>query len=388
MVILAMNNLVIVKKLLGLVLLATHREQYGNENSFLQKHAKNNCNNIGGIKMACSPRIFELTLNLDTKKFHKLLNKARDESEYQLYQKNNKHIDYALASEGIQIVYHDNTYKKKIKLIVNPNLILENHETIRLWEPSDRNIAELIHKLEERIDDYFDYKYKLKDFKLTHVAFTVNTKFIDKWKVSAYIKVLKRIGKVKGFSPANHDRIDKDISFNLKGNSNGIEFTAYDKGRQLKRQLKEKSSQRKELEAKKAEGVLRIEVRLTEQKAIRAYTKETNTLMQIVDLSRKSRKIFFNITLRIVPFAEFQKKDKAAKIIEEKVKNRTMINKMLKLLELIPKKKSLLLAQKALNYRKIDKVMGMFWTIGLSPITISKRHDVKKLKNLYLYLQY
>jgi hypothetical protein len=33
---------------------------------------------------------------------------------------------------------------------------------------------------------------------------------------------------------------------------------------------------------------------------------------------------------------------------------------MLRLVELIPDKKSLLLAQKALNYRRIDKVMNAF----------------------------
>ena len=181
--------------------------------------------------------------------------------------------------------------------------------------------------------------------------------------------------------------IDKDHSFNLEGNSNGIEFTAYDKEGQLKKQLKEENSQQKELEARieRAKGILRIEVRLTEQKAIRAYTDETVTPMQIIDLSKKSKKIFANIFVRIVPHGEFQKKDKAVEIIEEKVTDRTMKRKMLELLELIPKKKSLLLAQKALNYRKIDRVMDMFWNIGLSPITISKRHDVKKLKSLYLY---
>ena len=56
------------------------------------------------------------------------------------------------------------------------------------------------------------------------------------------------------------------------------------------------------------------------------------------------------------------------------------------LVELIPDKKSLLLAQKALNYRRIDKVMKAFFDIEVAPITISKRHDIKKLDNLYEYM--
>jgi len=58
---------------------------------------------------------------------------------------------------------------------------------------------------------------------------------------------------------------------------------------------------------------------------------------------------------------------------------------MLRLLSLIPEKKSLHLAQKAMNCRDVDKVMETFTKISLSPITISKRHEVKHLNNLYSY---
>ena len=44
------------------------------------------------------------------------------------------------------------------------------------------------------------------------------------------------------------------------------------------------------------------------------------------------------------------------------------------------------MAQKALNYRIIDKVMKTFFDIEVAPITISKRHGIKKLDNIYNYL--
>jgi hypothetical protein len=59
---------------------------------------------------------------------------------------------------------------------------------------------------------------------------------------------------------------------------------------------------------------------------------------------------------------------------------------MLRLIELVPEKKSLVLAQKALNYRRVDRVMDMFRAIDLSPVTISKRHEVKMLDSLYRYM--
>ena len=84
-----------------------------------------------------------------------------------------------------------------------------------------------------------------------------------------------------------------------------------------------------------------------------------------------------------MPFGNFYKKNKAEEIIRARVEDTTIRRRMLWLVELVPKKKSLLLAQKALNYRRIDKVMEAFFKIEVAPITISKRHDIKKLDNLY-----
>ncbi len=62
-----------------------------------------------------------------------------------------------------------------------------------------------------------------------------------------------------------------------------------------------------------------------------------------------------------------------------------MRRRMLRLLTLIPEKKSLHLAQKAMNCRDTEKVMMAFTKINLSPVTISKRHEVKHLENVYSY---
>jgi hypothetical protein len=134
------------------------------------------------------------------------------------------------------------------------------------------------------------------------------------------------------------------------------------------------------------EGILRAEVRLTKPKAIREYTNKSSISKQIADLHDNRQQVFLDTFLRIVPFGDFYKKDKAEELIRTKVKDATIRRKMMWLVELIPDKKSLLLAQKALNYRRIDKVMKAFFEIEVAPVTISKRHDIKKLDNLYEYL--
>ena len=75
----------------------------------------------------------------------------------------------------------------------------------------------------------------------------------------------------------------------------------------------------------------------------------------------------------------------AVEIVRSEVKDSTMRRKMLRLLTLIPEKRSLHLAQKAANCRDIDKVMEAFARIDLSPVTISKRHEAKHLENLYSF---
>ena len=80
---------------------------------------------------------------------------------------------------------------------------------------------------------------------------------------------------------------------------------------------------------------------------------------------------------------EIIKKDKAAEIIRGNIKDSIMRRKMLRLLVLIPEKKSLYLAQKAMNCRDIEKIMEKFENIGVSPVTISKRQDIRYLKNFY-----
>ena len=323
-------------------------------------------------------QIFELSMVLDKEKFQKALTTVYDNSEY-LEKNRDEYIDTSLSSKGITIVCRNSQYKKKIKLIINSVLLL-NYEEIKP--------KKIIKKLNKYISEYFNSAYLLDDFNLTKVTFIADINIGDSEKLSAYIKVLQRIGKVKGFSPSDYECFDKNSSFCLDGNSNGIEFLIYDLKEMLINQLKEREISYKKQKSvmKKSEGILRAEVRLTEQKTIRAYTDKTDTSKQIMTSSEKNWDIFLSIFTQIIPFGDFYKKDKALEIIQKEITDVTIRRRMLRLVTLIPEKKSLLFAQKALNYRRIDDVMEAFEKINLSPITISKRHDLKYLKNLYSYL--
>lgn len=290
--------------------------------------------------MIYSPHTFELLLILSTDNFNKWQSKAyeRSEGKHRVYPKNGIICDDALKNKGVKIEYHNKTYQKKVKFIVNPTKVLGGDDVKKLWKPNNDNISKLLRKLKEYIDSYFDSKYKLNDFKLTRIDFTVNIDVGDRNNVSAYIKVLRNIGKVKGFGPKydkDDEEINHDLSFDLIGNSNGVEFTAYDKEAESRQ--------------KAAKGILRVEVRLKRQKAIGKYTDETAASKQIKYLAANSRDIFLDTFTDVVPCGNYYKKKDAVKLIEDNISKQKHREKMHRLIELIPKKKSLYLAQKEMN---------------------------------------
>lgn len=134
---------------------------------------------------------------------------------------------------------------------------------------------------------------------------------------------------------------------------------------------------------KPIKGILRAEMRLMKPKAVRAYTDADDASGQITGLLKDSRNIFGDTFTQIIPFGDFYKKDKAVEIIRKEVADSI---RRRRLLILILEKKSLHLAQKAMNCRNMEKIMDSFAKINLSPVTISKRQDVKYLECLYAYL--
>ena len=211
---------------------------------------------------------------------------------------------------------------------------------------------------------------------------------ISSYKLAAYLKVFQRISRVKGFSPVSYDCFDKGTSFCLEGNSNGVEFLAYDLEKTLLEQLSTNGKGRRKLSPmiEKTKGVLRTEVRLTTAKSIQHYTDNADVAEQISVITDKCRDTFFEVFAQIVPFGDFYKKDKAVDIIRVSVGNRVLRRKMLRLIAFIPEKKSLWLAQHEMECRDMDAVMETFAKIGVSPVTIGRRSEAKHLQNIYSYL--
>ena len=316
---------------------------------------------------------FELSMTLDTDHFQRIFTTKVG----YLKELDNEYVDPSLAEKGITVIYRDSRYKKRIRLLVNTSLVVADSS----------NTDKLIRKLGKRIDEYFDHKYGLDDFTLSGVTLTLDINVGSRTNVSDYLKVLQRIGKVKGFSPVEYECFDSKASFCLSGKSNDTDFLLYDLEAATVGQLRNADAGRKQLQAAsmQTKGILRAEVKLTKPKAIREYTNVADTSGQVSELIKASTDAFLNTFARVIPFGDFCKMDAAVEIVRSEVTDSTMRRKMLRLLSLIPDKKSLHLARKAMNCRDVEQVMDTFAKIHLSPVTIAKRHDVKHLDNIYSY---
>lgn len=316
---------------------------------------------------------FELSMILDTDHFQRVFT---TKASY-LKELDDEYLDTSLAAKGITAVYRDSRYKKKVRVLINTSMIVD--------DPFDTD--KLIRKLDKRISEYFDHGYTLDDLTLSGVTLTLDINVGSREKVSDYLKVLQRIGKVKGFSPVDYGCFADKDSFCLSGNSNDTDFLLYDLENAVMGQLRSADAGRKQLQSvsEQTKGILRAEVRLTKPKAVREYVDATDVASQITKVMKNSTEIFMDTFARIIPFGDFHKMDAAVEIVRSEVKDITMRRKMLRLLALIPDKKSMHLAQKAMNCRDVEKVMEAFTKINLSPVTISKRHEVKRLENIYSF---
>ena len=256
-----------------------------------------------------------LSMILDSDSFRELLNGVNEKSNEELYNGDDKYVDNSLESYGITVTYHDKTHKKKVKLLINPDKLL-------IGDDSDSNsISKWLSKLEKRINDYFDLKYTLNDFNLKRMGIITNINVHERSKAATYLKILQKLGKVKGYSPSKHYSLDNDISFNLTGNSNGIDFMIYDLEKLLKSQ-QNTEEKRKELKSitEKSQGILRAELWFTSSKSVQNFTTETIASEQIAELLKNSEEIFFTTVMRIIPVGDFYKKDKAIEVIQKKLR--------------------------------------------------------------------
>lgn len=313
--------------------------------------------------------VFELTRVVDGEEFQRLFTRVQETLDPG---NGDEYVDRSLSHKGLTVVYRKSQYKKKVRLVINTSVMMGEGEL----DPWDA-----LQKLNRRIRKYFGGELSLEAFTAVGVTMTADLPIGDPTRISAYLRVLRRLGKVKHFSPVSYACFSARNSFCLEGNSNDTIFMVYDLRSVLEKQLGKEAVPF----LNRARDVLRVEIRLTSARAVRTTCGKDEVEEQLLFLYEHSREIFMGVFRKIVPYGDSYKKGTAVELIRREICDPRLRRRMLRLLDLIPEKKSLLRAQKAMQCRRMDEVMDAFAKIGLSPVTISKRDAVQCNKNLYQY---
>lgn len=104
------------------------------------------------------------------------------------------------------------------------------------------DIERLTRKLGKRITEYFNGKYKIDDFVLLGLNLVADIDVDIQTNALAYLKVLRKIGRVKGFPPAGYECFNDNASLYLSGSSNSIDFLLYDLEMAVMRQWKSRET--------------------------------------------------------------------------------------------------------------------------------------------------
>ena len=320
----------------------------------------------------------ELSAVFDSEKFWSIIERSyRGDDVFE--EADGDCVDRCLEDKGLLVMYRNRQYKKSIKVIARTKMIADG-------EP--QNIEKLLRKLRKRISLYFGPDLCLEDFVVSEVSLSTDIDVRDRVNVQGYLKVMKKMGKVKGFAVVDHEGIDGKYYYSVEGNSRSIDFVIFDLESIMKQHFDTTDLDKRYSNEmlRECRGILRAEVRLKKPREILAYTNEVETADQIAALIKNDSEIFMDIFAQIVPFGNFYRQDKALEVIRKEVQDSALRRRMARLLILVSQKKSLRLAQKEMNCRNVEMVMEAFAQINLAPVALSKRHSAKFLGNLYDFL--
>ena len=124
--------------------------------------------------------IFELSMALDTDKFHKLFARALDRNGY-MEENGEEYIDQSMAEKGMTVIYRDSQYKKKVRILVDLGVVPKD----------DHDMERSIRKLDKRVTEYFGFKYRLDDFAISGMVLSADIDVGTHENVLAYFDFVK-----------------------------------------------------------------------------------------------------------------------------------------------------------------------------------------------------
>lgn len=302
-----------------------------------------------------------------------------------LYKSNVGYITHALKDKGFtEIVLSkykiNNKYKHdymQLTIQLNPTKLL-NRDIVELTKEEDlHEVSEKFNKIKEQI--HLDLK-PLFSWTLNRIDYCINIKTPY---VKEYIKLFQRCSLPYRFNiPYDKKakvRKHKEGSFYIFNNSTIINF--YDK------ELERFNNTGKILES--AKDILRLEIQCKKGKTDYIKYKYNFDIKYLGYFTSEelSLNIISSYFDKIIGKGNYYKLDKARDIINSSKHTKSTKDKLINVLELINKHKSIDKARENSNYSKdsFNRYIKKIRELNINPITIPRRWEIDILKDIDVY---
>ena len=228
----------------------------------------------------------------------------------------------------------------------------------------------------------------IKRFYLKRVDFCTNISIGSTDAVDEYMKILHygtypySFHRLLEYSPTQKRWIPTKNSFTVS--SKEIQFSLYNKYKQLKAEHNKYDSN--EIEA--AKGKIRIELRIDRSAIKRKENKyKLADSLEFIQLAADMAGIDFPRYLKMIyGSGTFVTYKEAKKIIENTNHRRQTKDLLLQMLFAVKENRSLQLVKEELGKEDYNKCIRLFNHIGISPITIDKRATIKEFEHPIYYI--
>lgn len=288
--------------------------------------------------------------------------------------------------KGIRVVLKKTKLGGYLKFIISLNDLLGTDDKLSLIEP--QHIQEALNSADAMLTGEFGEDFAINNLELSRVDYRINVNVGSSENVRAYINLLYRCDKRKGYKVIGLECPDFDSTkgYTARNDIAGTEISFYDKQKQLE--------QRKYEESERASGILRIELRLTKIKAVKEHTKGCiNNHERIIYCIGNSRREILGVVRQLIPDGDYYTMKKAREILEKSVKSQKLQDRMIEMLKLTKRLGSIRLAKKELRnidskikHEYFNMMMEEFENIGVNPVVLDKKSVVSTLPGLFTFL--
>jgi len=276
-----------------------------------------------------------------------------------------------------------------LNIKINPHKLFHPNDHPYVYIASLEDVTNCMTQVRKMIEAIGAPKMMIDIFKLQRIDFCVNINVGSPEVVHEYMSALLKgaysiyFDRLTEYSISQKRSIPTKDSFTIR--SSNIEFSVYDKHKQLSKELLKYSPE----EIQEASGLIRIELRVS-RPIIYQKSKKFNlhSIQEFLEHASEMAKISIPQYIKqAYGTGRFTTLDNAKRIIHtSKYKNKTKAE-LIAMLELVSEKRSLQEAKYNMPDKLYKKCIRKFNELDLSPITIPRRSKNKEYPSLLYYIQ-